>query len=169
MPLLIIDGYNIINNWPEFRLLRDKNMEGARIKLVELLQDFVPLAWQKIIIVFDAYRVKGNTLTIEEYGALQVIFTAEGQTADSFIERFVPTLIKEGITVEVASSDYMEQNIVLWKGGQRVSARELRERLYTLRHELFASLRPHTGQSLLDERISPKVKTALEKWRRRRY
>ncbi len=169
MSLLIVDGYNIINNWPEFSVLRDENMEGARFKLVEIMQDYVPLAWQKIIIVFDAYRVKGHTLSIEEYGAMEVIFTAEGQTADSVIERLVNTLVREGVAVEVASSDYMEQNIILWKGGHRVSARELRGRLQDLRLELFADLHPHTGQSLLDERINPKVKTILEKWRRRRY
>ncbi len=169
MSLLIVDGYNIINNWPEFTVLRDESMEGARFKLVEIMQDYAPLAWQKIIIVFDAYRVKEHTLTMEEYGELEVIFTAEGQTADSFIERLVTTLIKEGVVVEVASSDHMEQNIILWKGGQRLSARELRERLHGLRRELFTGLHSHNVQSLLDERIPPQVRTILEKWRRRRY
>jgi len=169
MSVLIVDGYNIINNWPELATLREESMDGARIKLLEILLDFVPLAWQKIIIVYDAYRVKGHIPTVEEYGDIQVIFTAEGQTADSFIERLVMTLIEGGSTVDVASSDYMEQNIIFWKGGQRVSARELRERLQTLRRELFAGLHPQGGKPPLDERISPHIKSTLEKWRRRSY
>ncbi|MEW5920869.1 MAG: NYN domain-containing protein [Bacillota bacterium] len=169
MSLLIVDGYNIINNWPEFAELREENMEAARVKLVEILHDYVPLTWQKIVIVYDAYRVKGRALSVEEYRGLEVIFTAEGQTADSFIERLVTTLIKEGVAVEVASSDYMEQNIILWKGGRRISARELRERLQAIRRELLAGLHPNAGQCLLDERIPPRIKTTLEKWRRRRY
>ncbi len=168
MPLLIVDGYNIINNWPELASLREESMEGARNKLLEILLNYVPFAWQKIIIVYDAYRVKGHSPTVEEYGGVQVIFTVEGQTADSYIERLVTTLIEEGTAVEVASSDFMEQNTIFWKGGQRVSARELRQRLQVLRCELFSVLRPNVG-NVLDERIAPQVKTTLEKWRRRRY
>ncbi len=168
MHLLIVDGYNIINDWPELIPLREESMEEARNKLLNILLDHVPFAWEKIIIVYDAYRVKGHSPTVEEYGGVQVIFTAEGQTADSYIERLVMTLIGEGVAVDVASSDFMEQNIILWKGGQRVSARELRERLHTLRRELFSVLRPNVG-SVLDERIAPQVKTTLEKWRRRPY
>lgn len=167
MPLLIVDGYNIINSWPEFAKLREENMEGARVGLVELLQDFVPLNWEKIVIVFDAYRVKNQALSVEQYRGLEVVYTSEGQTADAYIERQVATLIREGVDVEVASSDYMEQNIVLWKGGRRISARELRERLRAIRSELFAGLRPRPGYSLLDERLPPGIKSTLEKWRRR--
>ncbi len=167
MSLLIVDGYNIINNWPEFRLLREENMEGARLKLIELLQDYVPLSWQKIIVVFDAYRVKKQVLSVEQYGGLEVVFTAEGQTADAYIERRVTVLVEEGMDVEVASSDYMEQNIILWKGGRRISARELKERLQAIRQELFAAFPSCTEYALLDERLPHGVKTVLEKWRRR--
>ena len=168
MSLLIVDGYNIINNWPEFSGLRDQNMGGARIKLNEILVAYVPFSWQKIIIVYDAYRIKKHTPTVEEFGGLQVIYTAEGQTADSFIERLVTTLIGAGSSVEVASSDLMEQNIILWKGGQRVSARELRQRLQALRVELFAGNVSATWHAPLDECIPLPVKLVMEKWRRRK-
>ena len=167
MPLLIVDGYNIINSWPELASLNKESMEGARMKLLDILANYVPYAWQKIIIVYDAYRVKGHSCSVEEYGGVQVIFTAEGQTADSYIERLVTKVIEEGNAVEVASSDFMEQNTIFWKGGQRVSARELRLRLQVLHCELLAGCLPAIGPSLLDERIPPQIKSTLEKWRRR--
>lgn len=166
MSLLIVDGYNIINNWPELAPLVKDDMDGARTRLFQILDDYVPLAWKKIIIVYDAYRVKGNTLSREDFGGVQVIFTPEGQSADSFIERLVMELIEAGDAVEVASSDYMEQNIILWKGGQRISARELRERLQSSRREVLARLIAVPGCNRLDERISPHVRQVLEKWRR---
>lgn len=167
MSLLVVDGYNIINDWPELAPLGKESMAGARIKLAEILLDFVPLAWEKIVIVYDAYRVKGQPLHVEEYRGLQVVFTTEGQSADAFIERLVTLLVEEGKEVEVASSDFMEQNIVLWKGGRRISARELRERLKDLRRELFTTVIPVNGYTELDKRIPPHVRHVLEKWRRK--
>src|SRR5690554_5521268 len=133
MSFLIVDGYNIINCWQDFNDLRTENMEIARIKLAEMLEEFVPLLWQKIIIVYDAYRKKGKTTSIETERGVEIVYTAEGKTADVFIERLVVTLIEIGEEVEVASSDSLEQHIVLWKGARRVSARELKERLQECR------------------------------------
>jgi len=87
MSLLIVDGYNIINSWPEFEELREDKMEIARIKLAEMLEEFVPLLWSRIIIVYDAYRVKGKRPSCEYFKGLEVIYTGEGETADVFIER----------------------------------------------------------------------------------
>lgn len=165
MALLIVDGYNIINNWPEFEDLRAEQMELARVKLVEILEEFVPLLWPRIIVVFDAYRVRGKRPSGELLKGLEVIYTAEGQTADTFIERLVVNLKEGGDDIEVASSDNLEQHLVLWKGGRRLSARELRERLRACRAELMKE-NPSSTRNNLDERLSEKVKRALEKWRR---
>ncbi|HAA34878.1 MAG TPA: RNA-binding protein [Firmicutes bacterium] len=165
MSLLIVDGYNIINSWPEFEELREDKMEIARIKLAEMLEEFVPLLWSRIIIVYDAYRVKGKRPSCEYFKGLEVIYTGEGETADVFIERLVVNL--DGIVddIEVASSDNLQQHLVLWKGGRRLSARELRERLRECRAEIMKS-RPSFTRNNLDERLSQKVKEVLERWRR---
>jgi len=166
MSLLIIDGYNIINYWKDFECLRDENMDAARMKLAELLEEYVPLLWQKVIIVYDAYRNKGKIASFEFRG-VEVVYTAEGQTADAFIERLVSTLAEVGgEEIEVASSDNLEQQIVLGKGARRLSARELKERLQESRALTRKRLSHLPPRTLLDERLSEKVKNILEKWRR---
>lgn len=166
MSLLIIDGYNIINYWKDFDGLRDENMDAARMKLAEILEEYVPLIWQKIIIVYDAYRIKGKKASFETFRGVEVVYTAEGQTADAFIERLVFKLAEVDQEIEVASSDHLEQQTVLWKGARRLSARELKERLQESRASIMKRLSHLSSRNLLDERLSEKVKTILEKWRR---
>ncbi len=168
MPWLIIDGYNIINNWPEFDQLRQQDMEIARVKLVEMMKEFTPLVWQKIIIVFDAYRTRSKSSLEEEGGGVEVVYTAAGQTADVYIERLVAIEASGGEDIEVASSDYLEQRLVLWKGGRRLSANELRNRLQEVR--LALKQQGHLDvarRSLLDERLSEQVRKTLDSWRKR--
>jgi uncharacterized protein len=165
MSLLIIDGYNIINYWKDFDCLRDENMDAARMKLAEILEEYVPLLWQKVIIVYDAYRIKGKIASFKFRG-VEVVYTAEGQTADAFIERLVSTLAEVDEEIEVASSDNLEQQIVLGKGARRLSARELKERLQESRALTRKRLSHLSSRTLLDDRLSEKVKNILEKWRR---
>jgi uncharacterized protein len=166
MSLLIIDGYNIINFWNDFDDLRDENMEAARVKLAEMLEEYVPLLWQKVIIVYDAYRIKGKKATLETFRGIEVVYTAEGQTADAFIERLVSKLIQVDGEIEVASSDNLEQQIILGKGARRLSARELKERLKESRASIRKRLSRLSSKTMLDERLSERVKTILESWRR---
>lgn len=166
MSLLLVDGYNIINNWPDFEVLCQENLDAARAKLADILDEFVPLLWEKIIIVYDAYQVKGKARSYLEGKNIQVVFTAEGQTADSFIERLVSDLRELGEEVEVASSDHLEQNLVLWKGGRRISSRELRELLVDFRTDLRKQFVVPPPRDHLDERLSQTIRTFMEKWRR---
>jgi len=168
MSWLVIDGYNIINSWPEFAHLRREDMEAARVKCVEILREFTPLVWDRITIVFDAYRSSGKGSLREEARGLEVVFTAEGQTADVYIERLVSVAVSHGQDVEVASSDYLEQRLVLWKGGRRIPAQELRFRLQEVRSSLKKQgCLDISTRSVLDERLSEHVKQTLENWRRR--
>jgi predicted RNA-binding protein with PIN domain len=167
MSLLLVDGYNIINNWPDLEVLCQENLDAARAKLADILDEFVPLLWEKIIIVYDAYQVKGKAHSHLEGKNIKVVFTAEGQTADSFIERLVSDLRELGEEVEVASSDHLEQNLVLWKGGRRISSRELRELLEDYRVDLRKHFDLPPPRESLYERLSHRTRTFLEKWRRR--
>jgi predicted RNA-binding protein with PIN domain len=166
MSLLLVDGYNIINSWPEFENLYPENLDAARDKLADILEEFAPLLWEKIIIVYDAYQVKGKTRVYRKGENIEVVFTGENQTADAFIERLVVNLRELGEEVEVASSDYQEQNLVLWKGGRRISSRELRECLQNFREDQRKKFALPPPRDLLDERLSKKIRTLLEKWRR---
>ena len=165
---MLVDGYNIINAWPELENLSRDTLETARIKLLDTLSEFVPWLWEKIIIVYDAYKVKGKSTVHHEKKNIEVIFTGEGQTADSYIERMVVRLLAAGEDVEVASSDYHEQNLVIWKGGRRLSARELREFLWNCKVELKNKFNLPPPRDLLDDRLPEEMKILLDSWRRLR-
>lgn len=121
---LFVDGYNIINSWEVLRGLKDGKLAEARNKLIEIMMEYQHYSGIVTTIVFDAHLVKGNCGTVEKHGGLKVIYTKESETADHYIERTLDEIGKVK-RVRVATSDWMEQQIVLGRGGTRISAREL--------------------------------------------
>ena len=165
---LIIDGYNIINSWQNLNDLKSKNFEHARDKLIDILSDLQGITEAKIIVVFDALNVKGGVESHETVGGIEVIFTQQGETADTVIERLVGQL-PSGSVIGVATSDWAEQRIVFGRGAYRLSARELYERvqsarLYRNKYASTGSREPMDLFSNLDE----DTKDSLEKLRRRK-
>ena len=121
---LFVDGYNIINDWDILKNFRDGKLEEARNKLIEIMMEYQHYSGIVTTIVFDAHLVKGNSGTKEKHGDLEVVYTKESETADHYIERRLDQIGKVR-RVRVATSDWMEQQIVLGRGGTRISAREL--------------------------------------------
>ena len=123
--ILIVDGYNVIFAWDELRELSESDVGSARDALTELLAEFGTYTDHRIILVFDAYRRKDSIARSEEVLGIEVVFTGENETADSYIEKYVfAHAAKERITV--ATSDRLEQMNVFANGATRISARELR-------------------------------------------
>lgn len=123
--LLLVDGYNMIGAWPELIVLKkQEKLEDAREKLLEMLSNFSKYEGLEIIVVFDAQFVPGITQRFAKY-QLQVVFTEEGETADSYIERVAGELNTPLTQVTVATSDLAEQWVVFSQGALRTSAREL--------------------------------------------
>lgn len=122
---LIVDGYNIINDWEELKKIAEDDLDAAREKLIHYLIEFSQYNGKKAIVVFDAYNVKNSMEKVEKRKYITVVYTKEHQTADSYIEKFISTLSKYD-KVQVATSDYAEQQIILGKGATRISARELK-------------------------------------------
>ncbi|PAB01573.1 NYN domain-containing protein [Enterococcus canintestini] len=123
--LLIVDGYNMIGAWPELvSLKKAEKLEDARETLLSLLSNYAKYEGLEIIVVFDAQFVPGITQRYTKY-QLQVIFTEEGETADSYIERVAGELNNALTQVTVATSDLAEQWVVFSQGALRTSAREL--------------------------------------------
>lgn len=124
---LLVDGYNIIHAWDELRAIAREDLEGARARLIHRLRNYQ--GWKKcrVIVVFDAYRVKGNPGSVERLGELFVVYTKEAETADMYIEKTTYALAKERKEhrVRVATSDGLEQMIILGHGAVRMSAAEL--------------------------------------------
>ena len=123
---LLIDGYNVVNNWKEFKAVREENLEHAREMLLAVAAEYAAFKGQEVILVFDAQEVQGLSNEESRAGA-RIVFTAEGETADSWIERRTYELVKEGNKVFVVTSDYAEQIVILGVGAYRISAREFNE------------------------------------------
>ena len=120
---ILVDGYNIIFDWKELKALADKSLDLARAELINRLANFRGFMGCELILVFDAYRVRGEHRDVETVSGISVVYTKEAETADTYIERTAHKLSKEH-RVRVATSDRLEQVIILGGGAMRVSASE---------------------------------------------
>ena len=132
---LLVDGYNIIFAWDELNALSKESLEAARHRLMDILCNYQGFKKCVLILVFDAYRVPGSPGSIEQYHNIHVVYTREAETADMFIER-VTHEIGKGRCVRVATSDGMEQVIILGHGALRVSARMFHEEVQEAEKEI---------------------------------
>lgn len=165
-PLLVVDGYNVIGAWKEAEK-QQWPLDACRDKLLHLLQDLSGYTGENVVLVFDGYQSDRKFRTEETQAGVTLVFTMHGETADSYIERYVAQLPKYQV-VRVATSDGLEQSQVLSTGATRLTARELlREAQETRRRGLAAH---QTNASLkrnpLMERLSQEQYAALEKLRR---
>ena len=134
---LLVDGYNIIFAWAELNALSKESLDAARHKLMDILCNYQGFQKCVLILVFDAYRVPGSPGSIEQYHNIHVVYTKEAETADMFIER-VTHEIGRNRRVRVATSDGMEQIIILGHGALRVSARMFHEEVQNVEKQIRA-------------------------------
>ena len=134
---LLVDGYNIIFAWDELNALSKESLDAARKKLADILCNYQGFKKCVVILVFDAYRVPGSPGSIEQYHNIHVVYTKEAETADMFIER-VTHEIGRNRRVRVATSDGMEQIIILGHGALRVSARMFHEEVQNVEKQIRA-------------------------------
>lgn len=149
---LLVDGYNIIFAWKSLKKLSEENLDFAREKLIDVMRNYQGVKNYNIIIVFDAHLVKGNMGSIQKYGDLYVVYTKEAETADNYIEKTTNAL-KNDYTVRVATSDGLEQIIIMGNGAIRISASELEEDVkYTNKtvSEKIEQIRPVKNNMLMD-------------------
>ena len=123
---LLVDGYNIIFAWEELKKISLDSLEAARNKLVEKMVTYKMFKDHEIIIVFDAYKVRGNRGEVENLDGITVVYTKEAQTADAYIEKVAKELSKN-YKVTVATSDGLEQLIIFGSGAYRMPARVLQQ------------------------------------------
>ncbi|NCU17570.1 NYN domain-containing protein [Pallidibacillus pasinlerensis] len=124
MDILIVDGYNMIGAWPELQALKDKDLAAARDLLIEKLAEYKGYMGIHVIVVFDAYVVKGKETKYKNYN-VEIIYTKEKETADARIEKLAREKMNRKTKVYVATSDGAEQWQIFGQGAFRVSAREL--------------------------------------------
>lgn len=132
---LLVDGYNIIFAWEDLKELAEVSIEGARNKLMDILCNYQGYKGMTLILVYDAYKVKGNPGEIFKYHNIHVVYTKEAETADMYIEKTVHEIGRKH-NVTVATSDGMEQVIIMGAGAQRMSAQGLREEIVLMQQEI---------------------------------
>ncbi len=122
-PLLYVDGYNIIGTWPE-AVRNGWPLDECRDRLIHILQDYAGYTGQEVWLIFDGYKAERPVRSVDERDGLTVVYTRHGETADHFIERMCQ-LLPRYREARVATSDGVEQTLILGRGATRLSAREL--------------------------------------------
>lgn len=166
---LLVDGYNVINAWNDLKKLQEHDIEMARKKLIEILAQYQMVKGIKVVIVFDAYLVKGGRERREIIDNVEIVFTKEGETADNFIEKQI-SILGGGFKVTAVTSDWTEQQMVLALGGARMSPRELLEEVADMVKEIkkYQENPANKMKHTLEHRLSSRVKGILEKWRQQK-
>lgn len=163
---LLIDGYNIIFAWEDLRKISEKNLEEARVKLIDLLSVYNVFTDYEIILVFDAYKVKGNRGEVEREKGITVVYTKEAQTADAYIEKTAKELTRHH-KVTVATSDGLEQIIIFGSGAYRLPASHLEREVKNVKNAVAETVEEHnlkTDSKVFSEDFAEK----LLEWQRRR-
>ncbi len=149
---LLVDGYNIIFAWDELSELAKENLEAARNQLMDILSNYQGYRQGTLILVFDAYKVKGGVGEVMDYHNIHVVYTKEAETADAYIQKVTRQIARKH-HVTVATSDAVEQLIILGHGALRLSAHELKEEITRISREIrreYLDKPAHARHSLRD-------------------
>ena len=132
---LLVDGYNIIYAWEDLKELADANLHAAQTKLMDILSNYQGFKKCTLILVFDAYKIEGHAEEVITYHNIHVVYTKEAETADQYIEKTVHKIGREN-QVTVATSDGLEQIIIMGQGAHRMSARGLRDEIKATENQI---------------------------------
>ena len=149
---LLVDGYNVIFAWPELNDMARDNMDGARSLLQDILCDYQGFTGVKVIVVYDAYKVASHKAEIEQYRNIHVVFTATAQTADAYIERCAYEMSVEH-DVMCATSDGLEQVIIVGAGCKLISSRELEKEVKRVKEEGIGDYNNKKVETTIKERL----------------
>ncbi len=165
---LIVDGYNVINAWSDLNEIAKVDLEGARERLNFILGEYASFSGIYTIVVYDAYRVKTSEKREEEIGNLKIVYTKEKQTADSYIEKLITQFgSQKHFIIRVASDDMAEQQMVLGKGGSRITTRELSIEVERLSAKIkTTTMTEKTEKNTLSEVVDTDVFKKLEAMRK---
>ena len=147
--ILFVDGYNVLNAWPELKSILDDDFEGAREKLNDYMHEYASYYGEEVYVVYDAYLTSAKKANVEVFGHLHIVYTKENQTADSYIEREVKRLSEDvRIMIKVATSDWVQQRQILGSGGIRLTPWELKDKCARIRRRIEHSYKKAEEQAL---------------------
>lgn len=159
--LTYIDGYNIINSWPELKALESQSLELSREKLIDMMAEYASLSNEKVEVVFDAYNSDRDRETFSEKMGIKIVFTKKFQTADTYIEKMT-NLYARRHNVKVVTDDGQVQSLAFERGASRITALELRNELLNMKHKIKRSRKKEFLTNFKDFPISDKLKDLLD-------
>lgn len=165
---LLVDGYNIIHAWPHLKALTEDNLGSAREALLEEMSNYSGYYHIQVIVIFDGMHSDNAQRTFEHYDEVEVVFTKQRESADHYIERIAEQVGRE-FKLTVATSDALEQLIVLSRGAARKSARELLLEVNQIKQEIRTDYIEETkkqSRNFLESQLDPEVVAWMEKLRR---
>lgn len=163
---LLVDGYNVIFAWEDLRELAEANLHAAQDKLMDILSNYQGYKKCTLILVFDAYKVEGHQEEVLKYHNIYVVYTKEAETADQYIEKTVHKIGRQN-QVTVATSDRLEQIIIMGQGAQRISAKGFREEIEETNRQLRLDWHQHrqSSRNYLFDHISEELAQEMEQVR----
>lgn len=168
MKTIFVDGYNVINSWPDLKQKKDFSFEAARQTLIDKLHNYGVFKACKIVLVFDAHKVIGSLEKKEEINKnISVIFTKDGETADGYIEKRVNSLGRKHEIV-VVTSDSLEQQVVFQRGAVRMSSLEFYNEVIKVEKsiKIKTDKNKSTHKNSISDNIDDKTARILEEIRR---
>lgn len=164
--ILIVDGYNVINDWKKLSAAGMENLESAREMLIEELSEYGAFTGTEIELVFDAYKNRNRMERRQVINNVSVFYTKVHQTADSYIEKRTAELTQSRKNiVTVATSDGAEQQFILGKGASRISSRELRLEMDRAKRKIASKIKGgEKAKSFLSDSLDREILDALGKW-----
>ena len=162
--VLFVDGYNIINAWPDLIEACKVNLEFARDMLVSFMAEYRSYKGIEVYVVFDAFRVKDSIMRKDKINGVNIVYTKHGETADHYIEKSISHFTKSYV-VKVATSDWVEQQVIMAQGGIRVPASELLQEYKRIKREIKKSHSSKQGKDVVWETMPQEVLEKLKKYR----
>lgn len=170
MKIIYVDGYNVINSWPNLKGIKDYSFEGARSKLKDILINYASFNNVKICLVFDGHKVAGNTEKIYHGKFVDTIFTKYEQTADSFIEKSVNDIGRRAEII-VVTSDWLEQQTIFQRGAVRMASLEFYHDVLKSEEKIKRKTERNKpkNRNLLEDSLDEDIRKKLEKIRRNEH
>lgn len=167
MKIVFVDGYNVLNSWSELKTEKEYSFQGSRQKLIDMMHNYASFNNCKLILVFDGYKVSGNIEGREVINKnLTIIFTKDGETADSYIEKEVHNLGRR-YEIYVVTSDSLEQLTIFQRGAIRMSSVEFRNEVMGMQHEIKKIEKNRvTQKNHIQDNVDSSVLQKLEEIRR---
>jgi predicted RNA-binding protein with PIN domain len=164
---LLVDGYNIIHAWKKLKVMADASLIGAREMLVDILANYRGYNHQEVIVVFDAHHVEGGRGSVENRNGVYIVYTREAATADEYIEKTTGQLRRDSYHVRVATSDHLEQIIIMGQGAARLFAEDLQKEVEDVERVIRDRINKPKPikKNMLFENLDPETAALLERMR----